>query len=50
MPAILKVINSRMLQKTVNYAPHIDSLAESLNAGTQAANTAHDQIDVHADL
>ena len=39
-----------MFQKTVHDAAHGDVLAHALDAGPQAADAAHDQVDLHAGL
>ncbi len=45
-----KVINAAVLQEASQDAAHADRLAESRNTGAQAADAAHDQIDLHAGL
>ncbi len=47
---VVEVVDARMLQEAADDTHHLDIIADSGDARTQAANTANDQIDLHARL
>src|SRR5581483_6880615 len=42
--------DARVLQESADDTTDADPLAESLDAGLEAANAAHDQVDLHTSL
>src|SRR5207302_5087483 len=50
LTGILEIINSAVLEKTIDNAPNGDVLTETFDAWAQTANPAHDQIDFYSGL
>ena len=45
-----EAVDARMLEEAADDALHVDVLGEARNARPQAADAAHDEVDLHAGL
>ena len=48
LPVVLKPVDPRMLEEPADERPDRDAIAHAREAGFQAADAAHDEVDPHA--